>query len=874
MKKAILPILLLFSLLLSSSAYGYTYYTVAKDAGDASHTTVAPSFYTPDNCTVTFTEYATIGANSFPFTATYDWFSPDNTNILTFPASYNQNITCSNIGQASTSSRRTGSLSYETKTTMTTSAATHGTWVVARYDCTNPVSNRIILISNYSMKDYYGVFPFHSVMGYGCAAFGGCSLPSESDMLNGVVDSVNKLYYGMTGSTKTCAVPTAGTTPLSPSSEGVPSYSIGTAGIVKLAAWYVIPFHNYYSLQMNYSIISMEAWRSDTGGGCGSHAYSYYLFDPVANTTTVLASGTGTLTVLRNRDYMIFAKHYCDASSGTFGFAVSANYTKYNLSINGYVPNLNCTAWSNCTNNQQTRYCTDLNGIMSPFIDQQACFGFAANTIFMGFDSGTSSNSFYCAEGYYNSLTGLCSRTPMLKTRFLPNGWYRNGEYRTDNISAGGTGYTGWVQDFVDVSQTDYYAPDASPNEGALKIWYIPRKQFLPIYNTTTGRVVCDATTEGQVGGVWSYLNNTFWVSHNVTALSQYMSISYRSKKCAETEAQTKAWAGCTIATIIPPFLGCNIYGNCQNSGLCSNATAPAGFPTSFYGDDYYTGSGCPDIPPASYLAVRIRDLSANITDPQNYQKQVTANNWELGYQEDNINNMNIGHVYEISYSAYPQNSITQTEANCILIDDVNVNFREQAVQCTSGCYANPDYNGDGINDYTYIQASALSTSSCTVQVIPLDYRCVPAALTNAIINLKNGQINYTCDGTTMLTWNAATSTATYTTNSSYCQALAGTTNPLNPMTGDVIISGFATMFTIPAVIGLIMALLISALITGKTSKYTEGIGGGHGGGVVFLMSFIAILTALTISNFFPLWLYIVLIVIAGGITAKVLGFI
>jgi len=866
MNKAFLATMVLFSLLLSSSAYGYTYYTVAKDNGDASHTTTAPSFYTPDNCTVTFTEYATIGANSFPFTATYDWYSPDNTNILTYPATYNQNISCLNIGQASTSSRRTGSLSYESKTTMTTSAATHGTWVVARYDCTTPVSNRILLISNYSMKDYNGVFPFANVMGYGCAAFGGCSLPSESDMLNGVVDSVKKLYYGMTGSTKTCAELTAGTTKLCPSSEGVPSYSIGTAGQVRLAAWYVIPFHNYYSLQVNYSIISMDMWRSDTGLSCGSHAYSYYLFDPVANTTTLLASGTGTLTLLRNRDYMLFLKHSCEASSGTFGFAVSANYSKFNISINAYVPNLNCTAWSNCTNNQQTRYCEDLNHIISPFIDQQTCFAFAANTIFTGFDSGTAANVFYCAESYYNIITGLCARVPQLKARSVPNGWYRNGAIKTDNISAGGTGYTGWVEDYVDVDLTDNYAPDSSPNEGALKLWFIPRKLFLPIYDTTTGRVVCNSTTEGQVGGVWSYINNTFWVSHNVTALSPYMSMSYRAKKCGQTERATTAWLGCT--------LGCELAGNCANSGLCSNGTAPAGFPSSFFGDDYYTGSGCPDIPPPSYIAVRIRDLSANISDPQNYQKQVTAANWELGYQEDNINNMNIGHDYEISFSAYPQNGITQTEANCILVDDVNINFRDVPVQCVSGCYANSDYNSDGINDYTYIQASPLSSGSCTIQVIPLDYRCVPASLTNDIINLKNGVINYTCDGTTMLTWNRETATPTYTLNSPYCIEQSGTTDPLDPMAGSDIVTGFATMFTIPAVIGLIMALLISALITGKTAKYTETIGGGHGGGVVFLMSFIAILTALTISGFFPLWLYIVLIVIAGGITAKVLGFI
>jgi hypothetical protein len=72
------------------------------------------------------------------------------------------------------------------------------------------------------------------------------------------------------------------------------------------------------------------------------------------------------------------------------------------------------------------------------------------------------------------------------------------------------------------------------------------------------------------------------------------------------------------------------------------------------------------------------------------------------------------------------------------------------------------------------------------------------------------------------------------------------------------------------------LSVLISGLVTAKVSKVTGGgLGGsGHGGGVIFIVCFIAFITAFTAANLFPLWLYIVLIVIAGGIAAKVIGFI
>lgn len=827
------------SLLFASNVNAFTYYSVQIDDASINHIVTPPSFLYSTPCNVTFTEYATLSANSFPFTASFNWYSPDSTNVLIYPATYNQNISCLNIGSGQSSGKINNY--YETKTTMTTSALSHNTWILNRFECQIPTNNIITIRSNGStILDSFSHYPYAYQDIW----------DNSGDYLETVKYDIQKFYYGLVNDPKSCISPPSGMMYSVIQMRGWTSPFAGTHSVMN---WHIVPFRNYYVPEINITVVQTSNYVHVTGGadsGCnGNGVYKIYLYDITTNTTTLLSNSApyrATYVADRNHEYFLLINKLCTISTGSFGSTIQVNWTDFNVSVNAYQPNLNCSAWGECLNNQQTRLCNDLNGIINPFIDQQACFAFGANKIFVGFDSGYTQNTWYCDEGWYNIISGLCARNPQVKSRNIPNGWYRNGYYATDNA----TGIrTGWVEDYVDVDSVDYYAPDASPNEGALKIWFIPRKLFLPVYNATLGQVQCQATNEGQVGGTWTYVNSTFWVSHNITALSPYMTFSYRSKKCTQTMPQTSAWAGCTI--------GCGIAGNCANSGLCVNST-------SHNGDDYYTGSSCPTDPPPSYLAVQIKDLTANSTNIQNYIKPITALNWENGYQEDNINNMNMNHTYEISFSAYPQNSITQQEANCVLVDDVNVNFKDTATVCASGC------NTSDTTGFSYIEATALSSGSCQIRILQLDFRCVPAILTDPILRLKAGQINYTCYNTTMITWNFATDTPVYTYNSPTCIAQSTTGSNLNPTTGDVLITGFANLFATPAFFSMLLAIALGVFATYKLGQV--GIEWGWIIGVIIIMGVLGVLSFTPMcagcDTYFPTWFYIVLIIIAGFIVA------
>lgn len=760
----ILVTAMIFSLIFLQNAQAtWTYYSVGADVGDASHTTIPPPIapFAPITCSHTFTEYASIGANTFPYTASFQWYSPDNTLLLNFPAEYYSNLSCLLIGSQTTSNRRNNSLTYESKTTMTTSAITHNTWVLDTYTCSNPPNNTLIIANNGSIKDYYGNYLWGYTTQYSCAGFGGCSLPSESVMLNGVIDRINNFYYGMKNTPKTCPTGQSVTN----SYEGSTGQTIGTAGQIKLASWFIVPFYNYYASQVNISVLEITNYFSNLAGCSGTpNIYTIYDYDTVANTTTLLSSTApynGQLTLSRNREHMLFIKKECWGSRGDLGFAIYGNYSNYNISINTYQPTLNCTAWGACVSNQQTRYCEDLNHLIDPFIDQRSCFSYAQISYFLGFDTYTSTKSWYCTQGagfflFPVSLTG-CARDPLLRDRKTPSGWLRGGQFITDTY-----GNSGWIEDYIDVSESIYYTPDAGGIETSLKMWYLPRKTYLPVWNATgDNRVWCNETMEGQVGSVYKDINNTFWIAKNVTAFSPYMSLSYRVRNCkndvSSPEKQTSGGFSC--------WAGCQWFGTCANIGVCNST-----------GEDIYTWNGCPETPKAS-LGIRVKDLDAGtyplqivIPDDKIPASFPTDPSVGTGYQEHRLNNLTFNHTYEITFAVPPPNGLQEKDAYCVYLDDVNINFRNEPFICGgSQCY--DDYDVNGINDYTFVQVTPLSSNSCTIETTCMDTACVPNKLVTDVQQMLLGNKNYTCDGTTYITINPTTRGCSYLPDNAICIA-------------------------------------------------------------------------------------------------------
>jgi hypothetical protein len=559
-----------------------------------------------------------------------------------------------------------------------------------------------------------------------------------------------------------------------------------------------------------------------------------------------------------NTPYAFLVSYYGIGSYAPNFMQINSMPPVLNLSILAEQPDLVCTPYTACINGSQSRLCHDNKGLIPDRNEFQQCFSFANQQLFLGFDSGYTAYSWYCSPSFYNIFTSLCGRPPELRQRRIPNGWYRNGQFVTDI-----TARSGWVQDYVDVDLADYYGPDQSTNEGSLKLWFIPRKLFLPVYNGTgTGQVVCMNTSEGQVGGMQYYVNDTFWISRNITALSPFITISYRAKKCPMTVDQTKYFIGCT--------LGCELFGNCGNSGLCANTTKIPGTSSSAFGDDYYTGDGCPQIPSPSTLGVEIENLDTGEII-QSYLKTIDAANWLLGYQEDNINNMNISAVYKLSFAAYPSGGLNTNDGNCVMIDDVNVNFRDAATPCTSGCSQNADYNGDGINDYTYIEATRLSLSSCTVKVRTLDPRCTPAAISQDAQAMQQGTLNCTCDNTTQICINPTTQEYSFNRNNPTCIARSqqqaqqqGSSTPISLVEGfrstlEPLGLGFLLFWGTPMLITFIIIAVIGSIVIWKTKHWEPG---------ALIMLALIIIFAMPPMSIFPIWIPIII----GVLVALLIG--
>ena len=574
-----------------------------------------------------------------------------------------------------------------------------------------------------------------------------------------------------------------------------------------------------------------------------------YLTRPMFTSSSL----SGTLPLAKDRLYVWII---------TFGIAggvppawtattIQPNLT---MSIYTYHPDFVCGAYSDCINGSQWRNCVDNNHIAGDEIQTQSCFEFPTQQTYLGFDTFDTVNVWYCSQG--SLIPSNCPRLPILRQRKVPSDWTRGGYFATDTLS----GLSGWIEDYVDVSESFYYPPDSGSIETSLKMWYLPRKTFLPVFvENYTGsgydRVICNETTLGQMGTVYrDDINSSFWVARNITAVSPYMTLSYRVRNCDSVETQTTGGFACWEA--------CILTGTCTDAGVCNST-----------GIDQYSWNGCPEVP-KSTIGVRLRDISSG-SYPVYYSQAVSTDNFNLGYYEDAINNMNLSHIYELTFAVPPNGGVEDQSAYCVYVDDVNINFRNEPIACTaSGCDPTQDYNNDGVKDYTYITATPRTADSCNIQVSEFDPRCVPANLVADAQALKDCTKNYTCDGSTLVVKDCTTDTYSYTINNSYCAEQSEHPDSTQPMTGEVIISSIATMFTIPAVIALLMSILISAIITGKVSTMfgQQTLSGGEGAGTIFIASFIAFLTAFTVAGLFPIWLYIVLALIAGVIASKLIG--
>jgi hypothetical protein len=817
-----------------ASASTFTYYTVAKDDGTANHVTTPQSFLWGLPCSVSFTEYASIGTATPPYTAAFDWYAPDGNPLLSFPASYISNLTCANIGTASTSVGINNS--YTAKTTMTTSAVgSHDTWVLNQYQCDIPSNNIMTLeVNGTTPFDYNGYFPYDYQRTFTCYGSGGCSLPTQSSMVNTIISDLNSLHYGIVNTPKSCSI-SSGIT--QSTTRVTTSPALGTN---RMADWQIINIHNYYTTKINISVLSSSFSAYCAGiGSCTCNSgtgNAVWLYDPVLGVATQLSASvpyTTIYTVSRNQDYWLLIEGECGVGTGSFGSTITFNYPRFNTSINAYQANLNCSAWTSCINNQQTRYCTDLNGIIAPYIDQRSCTIFGPEqSVLLGFDTqgelqGYTNYTWQAAYGYFCSVGAVNTRA-----RTYPSGWSVHQLWGCDNYSYSPE-ICGYVDDLMDLQQDS----DVTGQGGrSLKMWYIPPAPFQPVYNVTpAGKIVNIAhTTEGKTGFLERHdLNSTFYISKNITAYSPYMSLYFKTKSCDVIE-----WG---LGTCWPLY---NIV-------------------------TYFTYDGLIATPKPKIRVQFVDTITGLPVVDETYRPANTL--FKDGAIDKQLSGLIFNRTYQLSFSVEPDSGLYDPDSYCVKLDDVRVNFRSVAPNCTSQCVDDVDNNG--VNDYTFVTSTQRTTTECDLSYSAFSPDCVPAAIRPCAIS-KTSQ--GCCVGTTLYTWINSSQSWTALPNSDYCfqlqeqeeqqRNLSGT-NPLiksllNAMgisDADVDNSGFAFALSTIFIVFMIN-LAIGGFLMVKTKTWEAG---------ALVISGLCLIESIPPWNIFPAWFSILFIIFIGLFVAE-----
>jgi hypothetical protein len=587
------------------------------------------------------------------------------------------------------------------------------------------------------------------------------------------------------------------------------------------------------------------------------------------STNSQTFSGTLNLGINnQNKLYYFIVEEFLYAATNGTGFGcdvgISMEEPASDISIYTYRGNYQCSETSGCHDGTKTLFCTDLNNIApnETFYDPTGCFEFANQSINLGFDNFYTMDTFYCQNVF--SFGFLCEPTALKRDRLYPTGW--NIPNRTVTSSVYGTAY---LYDMITLTNEKNFPDSTQPNGLSLKMWYTPRKSWLPTFNGTgSDDIKCNATNEGRLPSLWyNNIDSAFFISHNFTALSPYMGLSYRVVRCEDAMLQGTS----------APLCGYINYG--CNASLFGK---PLG------SEDYYTYDGCQypsnqKLP--SRMVTQIVDLTSNtsksITLGDNTNPSIPINSYDFAvdksyrspdYMEHEINNMNINHTYEVRFALSPVSDLNDLSPYCLYLDDVNIIFREQAPPCNvRKCFT--DYDNNGIPDYSF-EEDIESAGGCTPIITPMSLNCVPSSKAAEVIAIKAGTAgkNYTClPGSVMAMYDTAKDYWSFATNSSVCvaeeaaaNASTGVIDALAPFAEGLQASGlgFFLIFLSPIFWGFIIAIGIGAYV-GYKSKIAEI-------GVITILG-ILIIEAMPQFGIFPPWFIIIFIVIAGFIAVDYL---
>lgn len=748
------------------------------------------------------------------FSATSTFYSPDGVNIGSLSLTHQNSFTCRTLGNPSTTSSLNNI--YEGYVYLLHTATAGNTTLTTTHSCTTSDYYFNISVNTTAYADSYGSVPnrFGEDLN---------TLVSNSSVLDNIYKSN---YYNCESDVK-------------PSSYITDSGS--TTLVVNLDDEIVLyyPFNSsagkiIYSFNSTQPVVQCAEVCVSTA--IIGEAY-LFLVDVEEETSVLLHSNTvncagsasiagrysGILPALeKDKLYaFVYILRFDDDHLACGG--ASRSYTlrepeTFDIDVFVYRPvEWVCTDWSDCIGGLKTRTCTDPDGIADPEIESEICEIIELENYTLGFEDYYTENFVHRCYADWQITTGCF--------------------YLMENVSVDRP--KDWI--VVDpaigkqyfLSMTSEWATEGTRS---VKLWFIPPKDGEPTDPTNPVPAFrCGNISTGKIPQIYRGINDSFFISKNITFPATNMMLTFDTKKCDE---QVRQHYG------LQTLFGIQL---CPEQCYAQNcSTEPLG--------RYY------------FNIIDTNTSQSLLVNP--YFDTATADTETMQFDLSDLGIIT-GRIYNIVFAVYPEN-LHDTRGNCVMFDNVRYAVTQTPIsellpECKSTCIG-----------YDYYEAILLSNGKCLPIIHENHPNCLPAKLKEA----REKREPYCFDNVTLYFYNNKTAkydsvTCEFGCKDGKClteeeaEEIEEKERTITPITGAEIVQGTQNLLATPSFFSLIISGMIGALVTRFVNKYTE-----TGGWIIGFIMFIGILGVFSFTQmpnggtYFPTWYYIALIVISGLIFA------
>jgi len=593
----------------------------------------SPSFYLDNmtDCFVGISDYGTYSTVSYPILIGSSYYSPQDTLISQSSYSLYQDITCVNLGNDNNTNQYNNQLEVYVSHDSTDSGDNS---IKTDFSCSG--SNRyVVLASGEDFQDSKGKYP-NVYVDNTCGTF----IFNES-IRNNFISNFSlcggELSVGDSSLHSSCHPNDTITSYFMP-------FNSSGGGTVSI------------KLDLNHPITNVEV---------------RYIIFPLDNPDNfeILYYGTedtpynGQKVLEENKIYVIHAYTLHD----NLGSSITLNYL--NVTLDAYIPDWNCGEYSDCIDGLRTRSCYDNNGVKPDKNEIQVCSIIELENLTLGFEEFfVDSPVVKCVPTWFFG----CGHTPQVNTIDRPIGWtVVERTYVRDNF----------------VQMTNDWSSEGTRS---LKMWYIPPKQAEPFNSSFI--IYCDNSTIGKIPQIYKGINDSFFVSKNITFPATNMIISFDIKKCKDNVLQHGALRTVFDIELCPKIC----YGNCSEE------------PKGRFFFNIQDLNDSKSILPTGY---------GWFDEAEKYQQTFSFDLSDLG--------IDTSHVYNIVFAVTPEN-FNDNNGFCVMFDNVRYSVLRDPITCVSECVGVDYFKRSLVNNSCVIEITDNSPDCLTSEQRDLREKCKP----------------------------------------------------------------------------------------------------------------------------------------------------